>query len=206
MDELLIAFAILITPCDPTETYQDFDTPIVRMAMNQWSVELELIDKNSDVFYDPTEPSGCEPYEQHKYVFNGFEWQSVAINDFDSSVQLLQTIHKNVENYPKVFESGLFPDRKFVLDALSCNRVHRNLINDLKAVYPIWRHDVLNDTYRELIELDRIWTFLLYIDQESSVTHQRYMLNELKNVIGAENYYSGRMPPAIPVWRFPANE
>lgn len=62
-----------------------------------------------------------------------------------------------------------------------------------------WR---LSTVAAEAAELRRAWSALRDACVHSHPDWQREALRTLRERIGPEAYYAGRMPPCVPVWRF----
>ncbi|MFL5246056.1 MAG: hypothetical protein ACJ8FY_28630 [Gemmataceae bacterium] len=57
--------------------------------------------------------------------------------------------------------------------------------------------------YQENWSLNECWLFLdVAQDRSSSFARRVQALQNLKQWLGEENYFMGRMPPCVPIWRF----
>lgn len=64
-------------------------------------------------------------------------------------------------------------------------------------------YDYYNNILNETNIIYNIWTNLYYSNANYySVYTRRLFLKEVREQIGYENYYSGNMPPSVPIWRF----
>ena len=104
---------------------------------------------------------------------------------------------------PLVQESARFPDRTTIQEFLGFNQAYRR---DLQAHLEI---DPDNSAHLRgaLAEADQLYDLWRLVDHTRwgalYVTARRQALQTLRDRIGAEAFYSGRLPPYVPVWRIP---
>jgi hypothetical protein len=122
--------------------------------------------------------------------------------DFADQLKVLQTRVRDMEPLPFLEECRRFPRRQQIEDFLKFNCSYRNELAARLALDVI-RADELKAALQESEQLHRTWNTLkdaqchyLY------VLARRQALKELRDRIGLEAFYSGCLPPPVPVWRF----
>jgi hypothetical protein len=122
--------------------------------------------------------------------------------DFDSDVQFLRQRYQRLAGAPPAGDCLRFPTRATIHDLIAFNRAyHRHLSRRRDAGCPC-RAEV-EAALRETDELYRVWDLLRDARCECYyVTVRRQALLELRDKLGPTAYYSGRLPPHVPVWRF----
>lgn len=125
--------------------------------------------------------------------------------DVIGDIAMLQGRSEELAGAPLLGESGRFPERKLVNDFLAVNRSYRN---DLSARLAI---DLVNmeELRTAIVETDRLYQAWDTVRDARCdyyyVTVRRQALQLLRDLIGPEAFYSGHMPPNVPVWHFPRN-
>ncbi len=103
----------------------------------------------------------------------------------------------------------------FPADARACVAFSEELEKYVKAqkiVYP-WRRAELEAIREEVVACREPWRLLMLAQSEGGwdfdgffyvcePAERRARLARLRRLIGDEAYYSGRMPPPVPYWRF----
>jgi hypothetical protein len=123
--------------------------------------------------------------------------------DFAADLKILQGRYQELANAPYLEECSRFPNRELVEDMLACNRsYHKEL--EARLVLDQIHADDIRAALEETEQLHRIWETVREIRRDYYyVTVRRQALKELRDLIGVEAYYSGRLPPHVPTWRFP---
>ena len=107
---------------------------------------------------------------------------------------------------PPLCDLQRLPPAPVAREAIAFNRrCHRVLATraDTELHREQWWTDVLSETD----QLYYVWDALADAHNESqSIAFRRQSLGRLRELIGSEAYYSGRLPPSVPVWRFPRME
>ena len=124
--------------------------------------------------------------------------------DAAGELRMLQHRFRELAFAPLVQESLRFPDRKTVLEFLAYNRGYRQELQARLEFDPDHGGN-LRIALAEADQLYHIWCIVadtrwgaLY------VTARRQALQRLLERAGAEAFYSGALPPYVPVWRIPA--
>jgi hypothetical protein len=122
--------------------------------------------------------------------------------DFYADLQLLYRRYENLADAPRLDDCLRFPDRATVNDLLAFNRAYRRHI-DVRKPLELSRWWEYHSLLQETEQLYRIWDAVRDARCEYYyVTIRREALKQLRELVGPEVYYSGQLPPPVPVWRF----
>jgi hypothetical protein len=177
--ELALA-VILLTSCpdgfelqDPAESFRAAAPAIKKLAL-----EWELLDAREDTYLKNAE-------------------------DFASDLKLLQGRFMEYCNAPKADEVKRFPSRDLLNDMLAFNRRFRDSVNnrlDLDMLHAAELRTVLKETD----DLFQVYAAVREARCEYFyVTYRRQALAQLRDLIGVDAFYSGQLPPHVPLWRIP---
>lgn len=123
--------------------------------------------------------------------------------DVLGDLAMLQSRNEDLLRAPLLGECARFPDRKLINDFLAVNRSYRNDLNARLGVDLVHMEELRT----AIIETDRLYQAWDTIRDARCdyyyVTVRRQSLQLLRDLIGAEAFYSGQMPPNVPVWHFP---
>lgn len=121
--------------------------------------------------------------------------------DFD-----LPTLHNRLADLadtPKLDECRRFPERKLINELLALNRSYRNYLTARQEIDSIHAEEI-REAICETDQLYNVWDNLRDAQCDYYyVTVRRQAWKLLREMIGDEAFYSGRMPPHVPVWHFP---
>jgi hypothetical protein len=177
--DTMLALALLTAP---PEAAQDGKTLAayqwVRPALQMAAVQLEILDTR-----------------EVRYILARGE-------DFVSDLNLLQRRYHELADAPALGDSLRFPEREAVNEMLSFNRAYRQHIDIRQSVELShwWEHQA---TLQETEQLYQIWDTVRDARCEYYyVTVRRQALKRLRELLGDDDYYSGQLPPYVPVWRF----
>jgi hypothetical protein len=178
--EYLVAVLLLSASPDPGELKNAADWhPILAPAVQAVALQAELLDQR-EVRYLLARPE-----------------------DFASDLKLLQTRRRDLAMAPPVDDCQRFPDRCLVNDLMTANRAYRQELTQRLALDRI-NADVLRAGVAENDHLYRIWDSVRDARCDYYyVTVRRQALLQLRELIGAEAYYRGELPPHLPWWRMP---
>ena len=174
-----LAVVLLAAPpdtADPPEALQPFLT--VRPTAQSLAVDWEVL--------DPREV---------RYVLARAE-------DFPADLKMLRNRYQNLADAPPLSEAARFPDRAMVNELLTFNRTYRQYLTVRQPV-DLVHGDELRIALNETDHLYQVWDSVR--DARCNyyyVTVRRHALKKLRETIGPEDYYAGRLPPHVPVWRF----
>ncbi len=163
----------------PAESSDDLDALItVRPAVRELALDWEILDTR-----------------EVRYVLTRGE-------DFASDLKLLRRRYADLCDAPPLYDCMRFPDRSLVNDMLAFNRAYRQHLDNRQSM------ELANawQLHEMLLEADRLYqVWDLVRDTRCDyyyVTVRRQALKKLKEMIGDQAYYSGTLPPHVPVWRF----
>jgi hypothetical protein len=121
----------------------------------------------------------------------------------------LRSLQRRFQQYafaPLVEESLRFPPRDAVLDFLLSNRAYRGELQVRMILEPAQAVH-LDLAMHEAEELHHIW--ILVAEARWSflyVPARRQALQQLRDLVGDRAFYSGHLPPYLPVWRMPITQ
>jgi hypothetical protein len=122
--------------------------------------------------------------------------------DFPSDLKLLRRRYADLKDAPPLSDCMRFPDRSLVNDMLAFNRVYRQHLTNRQAL----ERDNAWELREMILETDRLYAIWdLARDARCDyyyVTVRRQALKKIKEEIGDQAFYSGYLPPHVPVWQF----
>lgn len=122
--------------------------------------------------------------------------------DFGGDLKLIRRRYGELHNAPPSQDCMRFPDRNLVNDLLKFNREYRQYLEARQATETVYWWQIRET----MIECDRIYQVWDLVRESNCdyyyVTVRRQALQQLRNTIGEEAFYSGVLPPHVPVWRF----
>jgi hypothetical protein len=122
--------------------------------------------------------------------------------DFVSDLNLLRRRCHELATAPMVDDACRFPDRATVNELLAFNRRYRQLIDVRKPLELVHGRE-LRVALQETDHLYQVWDKVR--DARCPyyyVTVRRQALKRLRDLVGEESYYSGNLPPCVPLWCF----
>lgn len=138
----------------------------------------------------------------HAEVLDAREKGFVMGQDLLGDLAMLQGRYKEFATTPLVDEAERFPDRKYINELLALNRVYKAQLQQRIAI-DLQHEEELRLAIQETDQLYQVWDSIRDARCDYYyVTVRRQSLGLLRDLIGAEWFYSGRMPPVVPVWRF----
>jgi hypothetical protein len=175
----LFACALLATPPDLLELPEAaklFDT--LGPDLKAIAMHLELL--------DPRETYVLEERDQ-----------------FAGDLKLLQERYRDLRAAPPLGDSLRFPDREMVGELLAFNRRYREGLDNRLNLDRVHSED-LKAALSETDFLYRVWDKVRDVHCEYHyVTYRRQALQELREMVGPRAYYTGQLPPHVPLWRIP---
>jgi hypothetical protein len=122
--------------------------------------------------------------------------------DFAADLKLLRRRYRELEGVPAIHDCVRFPDRDTVNECLAFNRAYRQHIGVRQPV-ELARWWEYRAVIQETEQLYQVWDTVRDARCEYYyVTVRRQALKKLREMIGEEAYYQGRLPPHVPLWRF----
>jgi hypothetical protein len=122
--------------------------------------------------------------------------------DCAADLKLLRRRYHELADAPPVHDSLRFPDRSAISDFLAFNRSYRQHIDSRQSLEPThwWE---LNEALQETDRLYHIWDTVRDARCDYYyVNVRRQALKRLRELLGEQAYYSGCLPPHVPIWRF----
>lgn len=177
--QYILSVAILTSAPDcPEQTAKSKSYARMRAALQVVAVQMEILD----------------PREM-RYILANEE-------DFASDLNLLRRRALELADAPALHDSMRFPDRDTVNEMLTFNREFRRYVDFRQTVDRSrwWDHQL---TLQETEQLYQIWDTVR--DSRCDyyyVSVRRQALKRLRELLGEQAYYSGELPPYVPIWRF----
>lgn len=122
--------------------------------------------------------------------------------DFNTDQRLLRRRYQELCDAPPLHDAMIFPDRALVKEMLNFNRAYKQHLTQQQSLDTVHWWD-LHETLQEVDRLHGIWD--LVSDARCDfyyVTVRRQALKKLKETVGDQAFYSGCLPPHVPLWRF----
>ncbi|GIW80785.1 MAG: hypothetical protein KatS3mg105_2592 [Gemmatales bacterium] len=124
--------------------------------------------------------------------------------DFDSDLVMLRRRFHELKDAPELAEAYRFPDRETITGFLEFNRAYRRTLAMRYALEMASRQQIAQaidqtDFYHRCWDAARDARCEYYY-----VTVRRHALRKLRELLGHEAYYSGELPPYVPLWSFQA--
>ena len=177
--ETMLALALLTAPGEDLQGGSLAGwQPLLRPALTYAALQAELL--------DPRET---------RYILARPE-------DFVADLNMLRRRARDLANAPPADDGWRFPGREVITQMLAANRTYRQHLEARQAVElsHTWS---LKTVLQETDELYTIWDMLRDTRSDhQQVTARRLSLKKLRELIGPEAYYSGTLPPNLPLWRF----
>jgi hypothetical protein len=176
----LLAAAILLTA--PSA---DFDSPetVARYydcagALRALAIGLEILD----------------PLETHVLAKQ---------QEFAADLKVLRGRYQEFSAAPPLHEALRLPERAIVEELLGVNRAFQKELKERLVVDRIHTAD-LQAALAETEQLFQVWDAVREARCEYYyVTARRQALQQLRALVGADAFYTGQLPPHVPLWRIP---
>ena len=124
-------------------------------------------------------------------------------DDFKDDLRGLQERYQDLSNAPPLSEAERFPGRELVSDLMAFNRAyHENLTKRLEMDRV--HAEELRSALLETDQLHRVWNTVHEVNcPYYYTTYRRQALRQLRDLMGDEAFYTGTLPPHLPLWRIP---
>ena len=177
--DYLLAAALLTAPLDTPETAASAEQFAgLRSTMQQLAIHWEVMDAR-----------------EIRYVLSRGE-------DYAADMKLLRRRNGDLLDAPPLHDCLRFPARSHVSDLLSFNRSYRQYL-DQRQLLEASRWWEYHEVITEVDRLYQIWDTIRDSRCEYYyVTVRRQALKRLRELLGQDDYYTGQLPPYVPVWRF----
>jgi hypothetical protein len=125
-------------------------------------------------------------------------------DDVLSDIQMLRRRYEELADAPPLADSYRFPDRGVVNEMLVFNRSFRKYLEERQPLEQV-RSAELRAVQQETDQLYQVWDSVRDARCEYYyVTVRRQALKRLRDLVGEERYFHGKLPPHVPLWRFEA--
>ena len=122
--------------------------------------------------------------------------------DLAGDLDLLRRRLRDLATAPALADCHRLPDRKTINDLLAFNRAYRQQI-DNRQPFELVHWWELRLAVQETERLYQIWDNARDARCDFYyITVRRQALKKLRDLIGDEAYYTGTLPPCVPLWRF----
>jgi hypothetical protein len=122
---------------------------------------------------------------------------------FAEDLELLQKRLLDYSGAPAVAECERLPERDLISQYINLNRAYHKELSERLQLDQLHSEEI-RAALQETEQLFHIWDTVR--DARCKyyyVTVRRQALQELRELVGAEAYYRGELPPPLPVWRVP---
>lgn len=187
--KLFLALLLAIPVHADDELYQNslgcfFQDEILRNTIltevSQWAIESELISEVDGDFFN----------------------QYIGMEGYIANCRILRERYEDLHNVPLAVDSYRFPPYSEVNELLLFNNEY-TLHLKTQQIININRRDEYDVLIKESMRLESIWRAVSESRQEwQSNWQRRYNLKFVLDAIGPADYYAGKLPPHVPVWRF----
>jgi hypothetical protein len=124
-------------------------------------------------------------------------------DDFKDDLRTLQERFEELRTAPPLCEADRFPGRELVSDMMAFNRTYHETIAKRLELDRIHAEE-LRQALHETDQLHRVWNTVHEINcPYYYVTYRRQALRQLRDLIGEQAFYTGNLPPHVPLWRIP---
>lgn len=175
---LALAMALLTAPpegCDSADQaalYAESAT-----ALRQLATALEIL--------DPRETEHILAQPQH----------------FAADLRLLAGRYRDLADAPSLAECARFPTRAIANDFLAVNRAFHKSLEARLPLDPL-HADQVRLVLQENEHLHGVWETVRAAGCEYYyITVRRKALKDLRELIGPRDFYTGNLPPNVPMWR-----
>jgi hypothetical protein len=122
--------------------------------------------------------------------------------DFAADLKLLRRRHRELADAPPLQDCMRFPDRSLINELLAFNRAYRQHLDNRQALEQSYWWE-LREAVQETERLYQVWDTVRDARCDYYyVTVRRQALKKLRETVGEDAYWSGCLPPHVPVWRF----
>jgi hypothetical protein len=122
--------------------------------------------------------------------------------DFNADLKLLRRRYQDLADAPPLHDCMRFPDRTLINDLLSFNRSYRQHLDSRQSIEKTYWWE-LHEALQEADRLYQLWDTVRDARCDYYyVTVRRQALKKVRETVGEQAYYSGCLPPHVPVWRF----
>ncbi|HEV3144570.1 MAG TPA: hypothetical protein VGZ47_11845 [Gemmataceae bacterium] len=171
--------AILLLTAGPAEPLPAIGTegwPALQASMQRLAYQWQILDPRED--------------------------RLLHLEELAADLKVLRRRYRELADAPNLHDCIRFPEKALSVECLAFNRAYRKAI-EKRLPLEFDQEAALKETLRETDELYKIWDTVR--DARCEIYYvpvRRQALKQLRNLIGPEAYYSGHLPPHVPLWRF----
>jgi hypothetical protein len=122
--------------------------------------------------------------------------------DFAADLKLLRRRTRELADAPPLHDCLRFPDRALINEFLAFNRAYRQHLDNRQALEQTYWWE-LREAVQETERLYQVWDTVRDARCDYYyVAVRRQALKKLRETVGEEAYWTGHLPPHVPVWRF----
>lgn len=122
--------------------------------------------------------------------------------DMFSDIQMLRQRYQELCDAPPLSDSYRFPNRLVVNEMLVFNRAYKKYLEERRPLEQV-NPGLLRTVMLETDLLYQVWDAVRDARCEYYyVTVRRQALKRLRELVGEDDYFRGRLPPYVPLWRF----
>lgn len=133
-------------------------------------------------------------------VAMALELMDPAEAEWSPGLEVVRERWRELADAPSAEDAKRFPDREMCCEACSFNWAWRDYMRDS---WELWRDDEIGDAIREGERLYDAWDTARDAGCPYYWIHvRRRALAKLRDLIGQDAYYNGRLPPPVPIWHF----
>jgi hypothetical protein len=173
----ILAIVLLTAPpAEPAPAIQGEAWPVLQAAMQQLAYQWQILDPRED--------------------------RLLRHEEFAADLTVLRRRYRELADAPSLHDCIRFPEKVLAVECLSFNRAYRKAI-EKRLPLEFDQAAALKEILRETDELYKIWDAVR--DARCEIYYvpvRRQALKQLRSLLGAEAYYSGQLPPHVPLWRF----
>jgi hypothetical protein len=126
----------------------------------------------------------------------------IRAEDLAADLKLLRRRYLDLIDAPPLLDCMRFPDRAMIGDLLAFNRAYRQHLETCLAAETV-RWWELREALQEVDRLHHVWDTVRDARCDYYyVTVRRQALKRLREMLGEEAYYTGCLPPHVPIWLF----
>ena len=176
--DYLLAVVLLTAPPETSAKIAPELYGTVRAPLRTVAIQCEIMDRR-ETYYMLTRPE-----------------------EFPADVHLLRSRYQELLDAPSVKDSLRFPDRTIIQGLMDFNRSYRENVVSRRSM-TLGAGETYDAALHETDQLYEVWDALNDARCDYYyVVYRRQALKKLRKLVGEDAYYSGRLPPPVPLWRF----
>lgn len=123
-------------------------------------------------------------------------------SDFRSELRYVRHYARTLYDAPPLADCDWLPPVWYAADCCRFNEQYQCHLQTQQMLLT-HRSEELGTTLGETRQLHNVWDSVRRASSTNQAwAYRRRSLQQLREAVGEESYYSGRLPPAVPMWRF----